>query len=154
LGGPGRRSLLEVAGRGAVVGHSSFRTLKARKDECPLFYGPGGETIHHFVAFSCTVNTTSPEPVFPAPSRTPSTRTYVPGFIPSVLNLNVSVLLSNRPSAGKTLTHFLPLTANDAAVSRASGEAAVASMTTWSLSTPAVFTVTVGASWQTTNGTL
>ena len=76
-----------------------------------------------------TVNTTSLLPRFPEASRTRSTRTYVPAFSISVLNRNVSVLLSNRPSLGKTLTHFLPFTANEAAVRRTSGEIADASTT-------------------------
>src|SRR5581483_5953078 len=71
-----------------------------------------------------TVKTTSPDPVLPAASRTRSTTTCVPALSASVLKRNVSVLLSNRPSVGKTLTHFLPLTANDAAVSRANGSVA------------------------------
>ena len=107
----------------------------------------------HF--FSGTVNTTSPEPMLPAASRTCSTRTYVPGFSASVLKRNVSVLLSNRPSAGKTLVHFLPLTANDAAgqahqrIGRRRLDASA-----WSPSTPATFTVTVGGTWRHGNGAL
>src|SRR5262249_51395985 len=90
----------------------------------------------------------------PAASLTRSTTTYVPGFSDSVLKRNVSTLLSNRPSVGNTLTHFLPLTANEAAVNRASGSAAVASRTTWSPSVPATLTVTAGGSCDTTNGPL
>ncbi len=67
---------------------------------------------------------------------------------------NVSVLLSKRPSLGNTLTHFLPFTAKDAAVRRTKGDAAVASTTACSPSTPTTFTVTTGGVWQTTNGAL
>src|SRR5712692_5629470 len=92
--------------------------------------------------------------MLPDASRTRSTSTYVPGFSASVLKRKGSVLLSNRPPVGKTFTHFLPFTANDAAVRRTSGDVAVASTTAWSPSTPTTFTVTTGGVLQTTKAAL
>src|SRR5262249_19200933 len=115
---------------------------------------PAETAGYFFGGCAWTVKTTSPEPVLPAASRTRNTTTYVPGFSASVLNLNVSVLLSNRPSVGKTFTHFLPLSENDAAVSRTSSDEPVASRTAAPSSMPTTLTCTPGGVWLTTNGSL
>src|SRR5262245_63442619 len=54
-------------------------------------------------------------------SRTRIRTTCVPGRSGSDLNRKLSDLLSKRPSVGNTFVQRLPLSANDASVSRTSG---------------------------------
>src|SRR5262249_8223810 len=91
--------------------------------------------------FAGTLKSASPEPTLPAASRTRSTITYAPAGSCSVWKRNVSRLASKTPSAGKTLTHLRPFTANDADVSRTSGSLAGPSTVAPPVSTPATLLV-------------